>query len=62
MLIHFERLSSAINDVPLEQDFKLTQQSELQVSERSGLSQQYENQISRQELGEQDCESSRGAL
>lgn len=58
MQIHFKRLSSAIDDLPLEQDFELSQQSELQLSEPSGLPQQFGNQILGQEPGEQHSESS----
>ena len=62
MPIHFKRLSSAINDLPSEQDLQPTQQSELQIFERSGLSQQFGSQISTQEPGEKDSEPSQGAL
>lgn len=58
MQIHFKRLSSAIDDLPLEQDFELSQQSELQLSEPSGPPQQFGNQILGQEPGEQHSESS----
>jgi hypothetical protein len=45
MPTHFKRISSAIDELPPEQDFKLSQALEPQISEGFGLSQQLENQI-----------------
>jgi hypothetical protein len=50
---HFEMICSAVDDLPPEQDFALPQQSELQTSKTSGLSQQFENQALEQEPGSQ---------
>jgi hypothetical protein len=44
MPTHFKRISSAIDELPSEQDFELLHSSEPQLSETSGLSQQLENQ------------------
>jgi hypothetical protein len=53
MPTHFKRISSAIDGFPPDLDFKLSQQSELQPSEPSGLSQQFENQLLTEEPGSQ---------
>jgi hypothetical protein len=50
---HLKWIRSAIDDLPPEQDFASPQQSELQPSEASGLSQQLENQALEQEPGSQ---------
>lgn len=50
---HFELICSAIDDLPLEQDFAASQQPEQPFSEPSGLSQQFDDQTFSQEGGEQ---------
>jgi hypothetical protein len=44
MPTHFKRISSAIDELPPEQDFELSHGSEPHISEASGLLQQLENQ------------------
>ena len=44
MPTHFRKISSAIDDLPSKQDFELSHGSEPQISETSGLSQQFGNQ------------------
>jgi len=42
---HFKRICSVIDELPLDMNLELSQPSEPQLSETTGLSQQFENQI-----------------
>ena len=53
MPIHFERISSAINDLPPDLNLKPLQSSEPQISQTSGLSQQLDDQILAKTTGSQ---------
>jgi hypothetical protein len=55
---HFKMICSAIDDLPLKQDFAASQHSELLTSEPSGLSQLLEDQTFAQEAGDQNSQSS----
>ena len=44
MPTHFKKISSAIDELPSKQDFELSHGSEPQISQTSGLSQQFEDQ------------------
>ncbi|MCJ1403511.1 hypothetical protein MMC11_006734 [Xylographa trunciseda] len=57
-----EKIRSVVDELPPDFNLEHSQLSEPRLSEHSGRSQQFENQISVQEPGEQDSESSRGDL
>src|SRR4051794_31159917 len=56
MPTHFKRISSAIDELPPDLDFELSQQSDLQSSEPSGLSQQFEGQLLAEESSRVDLQ------
>ncbi|KAI9836497.1 MAG: hypothetical protein M1837_003306 [Sclerophora amabilis] len=60
--IHWERISSAIDDIPLDLDFELGRTSEFQISGPSGLSQQLRKQVLSEEPGERDSQSNSADL